>query len=485
VTKTVHRDELEARVRAALAERARRLPRTDRPFRVDAPVLFEEPLVERHRLRWVAAAVVMVMIGALATAVVVRSDGRSSVSTATNSDSSASPTSSVGAPVPGALASGPSEAGLQLWSIAWGSSPPVDSGSRSELFGRPNGTPGKVLVQVSGANPGSTGCCSPVAVRGQSGQIAPAKEFSDSASTIVWQEEATMRATFNGMSEQQALDFLGTLTWRGQDHQAGLAPPSESDLVLLGESDGTPSGPVVAADLVYRDQPAWTGPGSGRQIEVRTTDAVGRVTADYLKVWFDGDRVDDRTVQSFDPSFGTLHTVTTTGQSVWVDGYGTVTDRTRLQGIADHVMPRTGSEMLGLRNDSERLAAQLPVLGSVTLSSGTVEIHGTSDAQSVCLLIESQPARCSAPEPAGLTALGSFLVDGRWYVLAAGGSQIQVTTDPPAPTYNSGQPASRTVLAAEHGTVAGQLVLLCQPPDDLDTVLVGDNQQIGVVRPPF
>jgi hypothetical protein len=484
VTKTVHDDELAARVRAALAARARRLPRTDRPFRVDEPSLFEEPVVVRPRLRWLAAAVVLLMIGALATAVAVRSDRRSSVSTATNSDSPAPPTSAVGSAVPGALASGPSEDGLQLWSVTWGSSSPVDSGSRSELFGRTDGTGGKVLVQVTGANPGSAGCCSAVTVRGQSGEIAPAKEFSDSTATIVWQEDASMQATFKGMSEQQALDFLGTLTWRGQDHQAGLDPPSVSDLVLLGESDGGPSAPAVAADLVYRDQPAWTGPGSGRQIEVRTTDAVGRVTADYLKVWFDGDRVDDHTVQSFDPSFGTLFTVTANGQSVWVDGYRTVTDRTRLQGVADHVIARTGSEMLGLRNDSERLAAQLPPLGSVTLSSGTVEIHGTSDAQSVCLLIESHPSRCSAPAPAGQPALGSFLVDGRWYVVAAGGSEIQVTTDRAAPPDNGG-PASRTVLAAEHGTIDGDLVLICQPPDELSNVLVGDSQQIGVARPAF
>jgi hypothetical protein len=486
MTNRLRDEDLAARVRATLADRARRLPPAPRPFQLDAVSRFEAPPAAPHRSWWRPAAAVALVACALAAVVFVTSRrGDSGAVTSGGPTSSVGSTTAPAGAVPSALVSGPTEDGLPLWSITWGPLPPMDTALRTELFGAPGPSGAKVLVRISSPIPGSTGAGTEVTVRGQSGQVAPAKEFPEVTSSIVWQEDASMQADFAGLSQQDAVAFLGTLVWRGPDHQQGLDAPPGSALGLLGESDGRQPGSPVAADLLYRDQPVWTGPDTGREIEVRTTEAAGGVTFDYLNAWFHGVRGADLTAQSFDPSFGSLLTVTPDGQSVWVDGRAVTTDRAVLQSITDHVTRTSGAELLARRAAAEQRVAQLPLVGSVALPSGSVGIHATADARAVCLLVDGQTERCSEPSPASGITVGSFVVDGRWYVVSAAVGPLYVTTGDAAGPYTPANPAAPQELAVEHGDAGGLGVILCQPPDGITNVLVGDTQQVGVTRPPF
>ena len=162
------------------------------------------PVPRRHGSPWLKAAVILVLIGAVAALVVVRSSHHSRVGvTSTPGDPLPPDTSNV----PGGLAPRSAPAGRS-------SGHRLEPGSErsgldaTEPFGQANGQGGEALVQVTDANPGSTGCCTPVLVRGQQGQVGPAKEFPETTSNLSWQEDATISASFKGMSQADAISFI-------------------------------------------------------------------------------------------------------------------------------------------------------------------------------------------------------------------------------------------------------------------------------------
>lgn len=427
------------------------------------------PARHRGRRMWLVAATIVVVAGLALVVAVARRGGPSHDEVATSPGGEASP-------VPGAPAPSTAPSGLKLWSVTWG-----DQGSsypdRTQLFGAADGSGGQVLVTISRPNPGSTGCCNPVTVRGQRATIAPAKEFAATTTAINWQEGATITAKFNGMAPADAIAFLNQLQWRSADHQAGFADPAGTPLVELGDAAPN-SGAVAASELVYRDIPSAAGPHEGKQLTIRSRAATGHITAEYLKAWFDGTRASDGTTHSYDPTFATYIAVSPNGRYVWADANATPTSEEALRAVADSVVPHTGAQMLELRARAEHNAASLPLIGTARFGPGTVQVRGDATTRTLCFQAPQATLRCATPASQISQVVGSFVIDGHWYVTAASnGAPITITNG----TGPNGQP-----LPTEQSHVGQALVVLVEPPAASTGVGVTINSQgAGYPRPPF
>jgi hypothetical protein len=363
--------------------------------------------------------------------------------------------------------------------------------ARTELFGRPDGQGGKVLLQISPANPGSSGCCTPIDVRGQPAQIGPAKEFPDTTSDITWQEDATVEAKFNGISPTDAVVFLDALQWRSADHSVGLDAAPGSTLSLLDEVAGdAPSTLATTLELRYRDQAASLEPAVGIQRDVRTTPGPGHKTSRYLKTWFDGRVEADGVARSYETTFGSYAEATPDGRYVWIDANNTPSSEAAL---ADDIETRTGADLLALRAQAESSAAALPLVATISLPSGVVDVRGDGQARSVCLHVATV-VRCTEPAPdiagAGgplIGNVGSFLVNGEWYVVYASTNDPQITSGHPPPPYTRDHPDVVTPLPSEKNSSGGWHAVLSQLPVSQQRVQIADGDQLSgdVLVPAF
>lgn len=491
-------DELIEEVRRTLSRRAGDVHLAHHNFDPDrtgaALAAFDDVRVAASRRSgWLrVAAVAAVAVAAVVVLVVARSGHHATNGVSTTSDAPAPPDATN---VPGGLAPSTPPAGVQLWSITWTQVAVDLPPTRTELFGQADGQGGKVLVQVSEPSQGSSACCTPVTVRGQSGQVGPAKEFAATTSEIQWQEDATIVAKFNGMRQADALALLNSLQWRSADHRDGFDASAGSTLVLLDEVTGdAPTTLSTLLDLSYRDTPDTVTFEGTRQRDVRTSEGPGHVTSNYLKTWFDGAVDADGVARSFDPTFGTFSVATSSGRSVWIDANGTPTTEAELEGIYDSLIPQTGAQLLALRTDAERAAASLPLVGRVSLPSAVVEIHGDASARSLCVLAPHAIERCTTPTPdvsdsagnAAITNFGTFLINHEWFVVYASQGDPQIIGADPPPPYSAGHPDAPPTIASESGTTGPWHVVLAKPQPDLQQVIVKDGSQgAGALRPAF
>ena len=491
---TLTDDELIEQVRVALQRRAgdvRDVAARFDPTRPDFQIPMTTTLRKRRpRSTWArVAAAVLVMVGVAAAVAVTRSGDRSKVGLTSSSGALAPPDASN---VPTGLASQSAPDGTRLWSIAWSQQASDPLPTRTELFGRPDGQGAKVLIQVTPGNPGSSGCCTPIDVRNQAAQIGPAKEFPDTTSDVTWQEDASLEAKFNGMSQTDALAFLDALQWRSADHFAGLDAAPGSTLTLLEEVVGDPPSTLAATlELRYRDQAASIEPAAGVQREVRASAGPGHKTSRYLKTWFDG-RVDaDGVARSYETTFGTYAEAAPDGRYVWIDANNTPSSEAALRAIADGIAPRTGVELLALRSEAEASAASLPLVATITLPSGDVEVRGDAAARALCLHMATVE-RCTEPAPditdtSGplIGNVGSFLIHNEWFVVYASMNDPQITSGHPAPPYTRDHPDVVTPLPSEKNSSGDWHAVLGRPPASLQKVQIADGNQLsGDILPP-
>jgi hypothetical protein len=494
-------DQLGSRVRAALQDQAARLQIPETAFDPARPVRSGLPPAPKAahpgRLLATAAAAVILLAGGL-TFAFVRHDSRppqhqvragqprsrTTPATGPSTTSTTAPPAQV--TVPGAVAPSADITGLQLWSATWGPSPPAMN-PKTQLFGRVDGTGGRVLMVIGPSLPGATGGGTGVTVRGQQGQEAPAKVEPQTNTTITWQETASIDATYQGMTQDQALGFLATLQWKSNDHQAGFTPGPSSGLQLLGDADPGPSN-AVTARFRYADTPSALALQTGRQLDVRTTTGSGQISGAYLDAWYHGTRNPDGTVSSYDPSFKTLTEARPDGSTVWADANRTDVAKQDIERMVASLQPRTGDQMLALRNQIDDRLQALPTLGSATLDQWTVSLRGDPEAPTICLLT-STGHRCAAPDGDAALSLdsspkqrwASFVIDGHWYVVVIGDPDLNIT----GPT--TGRPGTTgALLPSKTATIGSEHVVVCEPDNNLQQVNAGSpTQSAGITRPSY
>jgi hypothetical protein len=460
-----------------------------------AAIAETEPFGDRRRwpLRLAAVLVVVAAVGAglwiewgpssAKTPVRIAQPTAAGPPTTTTPGTAGGPPSTVpdgpGAPAPSWVPDG-----LQLWNLMWGTRPYVDPiAGLGQLFGASGRTDRAVLVTIQGPSPGDGGSGTPVTIRGQHGRVMEAKEFSSTTSTIYWQEDASIAASFHGLTLSQAVAFIDTLQWRSPDHQAGFAPPTGRSLSLLGESQAADGPAVPSGDFLYADQPTSQDVRTGLQLEVRTTAAQGGGTSpSYIAAWFNGQRAADGQVESYDPDFHTLSTAWPDGRTAWVDANGTPVSRSEEEQVAASVKLRTAADLRALRSAVyARTAGAVPLLATASLPSAMVEVRGTGATPAVlCLVVPGAERACSAADQQGGVAVSiSVLINGTWYVAAAA---------PVTPIINtkgvSRFPQQDPALATETGTAGLWSVVLAKPPAGAGnySIIVG-NQGSGVGRP--
>ena len=309
--------------------------------------------------------------------------------------------------------------------------------SRDQLLGSAAGRP-ELLIEVT---PGSVGGGSgtPTVVRGIAGRVLAAKEFSASSSTLMWDEGGAVVATYRGISLQQAQALLGSLRWASPaDHLQGFAAPDDGSAVLLGQS-GLSAPSTTQLELDYADQLGSQDPGRGRQLAVVTTTAGGSLSPSYLITWLEGTRAADGTVESYDPAFGTFTRVRPDGATVRIDANATGISQADVRRVADELVPVTEAGFIQHEGRaSATIASQLPVVAAADLGSDRVELRADAHLRAVC--VHSSGETFCSPAASGTDAAvqGSFLVDGRWTVVAVANSPITITPDSPTQQASSG-----------------------------------------------
>jgi hypothetical protein len=472
-------------LREALEAKAEQFGSSTRRFdptrhrELDLPVALDDDRPVRSgrgHLVLVAAA----LVAALAAAAVVASqggEGTKAVGPAAPQGAGADPSVADGTLAPGWVPDG-----FELWSFDWSSSTPKQLGT-TQLFGRDGGTGhGAVHVWIQAASGQPVGE-DVTTVRGVTADRLPAKEFPSTTTTLGWYEgDVAIDASYTGMSEAQAVAFLDGLTWRSGDRLAGFAPPT-GDLRLLGEApDGVTGAWTWASYDYYLDQPGTIAGGEGRYLSVGTASGRGsgdgEMTAEYLGAWFHGTPNADGMVETYDPDYGDLARHWRDGRSVVVSANRTAIDRATLIRVADGLAPVTGTGLVALRQAAEARVATLPLLASVPVDGGVVELRGKEqEVVDVCLTLDAEPQRCTTA--LGIGMAGSFLVGDTWYVAVVGDGprvvpgEVRDDTDVPS-------------LPGATGTAQGVTALVVAVPTDEDRVTVM-NEASGMQfdRPPF
>jgi hypothetical protein len=499
--------ELAARVAAALRAKAGRVTTTAEPFDASSPMLAVDQLGQPRRRHWArpvmaAAGVLLVATAAAAVATRSRDDGgdrtRSGPSEPQTQPTPAGPSESQIRPAPsapaapdGALAPGWLPDGLTLWSVTW-SSGAQDAALQpnQQLFTAADG--GGVLIDIQAANPGSSSGGDPVTVRGVEGSLLPAKEFPDDASTIFWEEDASLSATFTGMTLDSALAVLDNLQWRSADHKQGFAPPTEGPLTLAGETSDAAPVPVVSTAFQYADESLTLTPGDSRQLTVRTSSATGGTSSDLLAARLHGEQRGDGAVESYDPAYGTLSVVWPDGRRYWIDANATPLGRDELRRVADEMTELAASDLEELRDGVETRIEGLPAVAETALPSGRVTVRGSGSSATLCLAVAGEQ-RCANPVDDGVwlsaDVMGTgFVIDGAWFVVAAA---TPTAAPPTIVASGAGDPADLDSIewgpgiVGEAATDSGWAMVLAQPAAGIDIVLLdlgGGDQQV-VERP--
>jgi hypothetical protein len=497
---TDHTDPLAAAVRATLRDRAAEVvvdtapfDPHHRPFASDAlgdPVLATGPGAlggARARPALLVAAVVALLAGsAAAVAVVARDDGRPSRTETVGSSTpptGPSPSTAPGGPermatvVPHSLPAPPeAPLGMSLTSVVLGteSSP----SGRSQLFALARDPFAKVLVSTV---PGASTTDGSLTVRGVPAGVLPTKDLPDRVTTIGWQEGPAFEARVSGMTTADAVALLDSLRWRSSDHQGGFEVPEGSEFVLLGEAEASTAA-RPALTLRYRRGELPQEPGTSgvqRRLTIRTSVAVDgepAMSGAYLATWLAGEQTTDGSTRSYDPTFGTFEVAWPDGRRAWLDAEGSPIDEQALMAIADGLVLIDGPTLLDRRAGVEGQAAAMPLLGAADLAAGRVEARGTSQVETLCLVVEGTAPRCTMPYEER-PDVASFVIGGRWYVAAIGPDGLQVSRS--GPELGLGRPVPQDV-----GRIDGRRAVLAVVPSDLTEVDVGTPEQRTVVRPP-
>ena len=453
------------------------------------------PVPRGRRRRWrrvgVAAAAVVLVLAAGAVVTQAGDDGRgrtrtqSSTATTPMPEASADATPSTDAAPDGASAPGWVPEDLTLWSVRWSTAPGAVGGlDNLQLFTRAAG--GGVLVDIQPANPGSSSGGDPLTVRGLPATVTPAKEFPESSSTVFWQEDASLSATFTGMTVDEAVAVLDSLSWRSDDHQDGFAPPGDGSVELAAETEPDPGGaaPVSTVEFVYADDALTVMPGESRQLTVRATSAVGGVSRQTLLALLNGEGGPeaDGAVRSYDPTYGTLQVVWPDGRQWWIDANASALTEDELAQVAAGMAPTSGEQLETMAAEAAARVEDLPVVAAATVGSGAeITVRGPDGAGLLLCLTPGDAGDEQCADPFDETALAGgpagplvahIVVDGRWFVVAA--TTGEPVTIPQSGTGDTSRPPSelgwRPGIAGETADDGTWRFLLAEVPADVDFV---------------
>ncbi len=139
---------------------------------------------------------------------------------------------------------------------------------------------------------------------------------------------------------------------------------------------------------------------------------------------------------------------------------------------------------------SHRVAA-LPLVSEAALTSGTLEIRGSDDARALCLRSATGEVTCAAPSPrAGPpgvpeTRTAGLVLEGTWYVVAAGPVPAEMSVAPALsePATGHGAGVDGPPIPTETATVGPWAFTLARP-DELADILVLFGGSGSSVSPP-
>jgi hypothetical protein len=379
-------------------------------------------------------------------------------------------------------------AGMQLWTAHSGFSdiiPGGGVGGRYQLLGDPNqGT--AMLIWVQPVETSGTSGGRKVWVRGERGTLWDLGGGEAAMKKVVWTEgDATLEVRYRGMTTNDAIAVLDDLAWRSDEHQEGFVPPADGPMHQAGEAITVARRQVQFAELGYGLAPSGPAPAAGEEptgIVVRTVAPTGHLDGVYLEAWFSGSIGADKVVRNqYSPTDRSWHWPD--GKQVWVSVVGKPIDDMTFHRIVESVGTVKGKALRELASGAEQAAASSPLVASARFPMATVEVRGDDRMRVVCLRLDGDPAppaRCDTQPIA--TAMGpedvetgGFVVDGRWFVVAA-------RLEAAAPTIT---PAHTTSLQITPAVVSsnGWQVALAEVPDDVDEVEVSWDAKVSLTRP--
>lgn len=469
----IDENELTRRVAESFRAHAVEVTLADEPF--DPTRRLPQPLAEvtggRRGRALLLAAAVTVVAGLGATAWLVEGDG--------GRDDPTTVTPSMHTPPTDVLA--PTEvpdgwvATRAQWSEGLLADPFVgdslDHGERAQLFGDPNAPTRGLLVESDGrlkgeAFPDGTD----VTVRGVPAGAQTVEQQTElrfwptGVAFLEWSENGhTFRASYRGMTRDEAIAIVDDLRPRTPDLTAGFdLGPTAGGLALVQEVLD-PTTETDHVGLVYEPQheTALVGP----YLTVGTSAAVGRPTVAYLGTRLAGEVAADGTATAWDPRGwlrlarpdGTLvdvslQTLVINGQAdpeernaYDIPGVGSAAEVARQ--VAESVQRISPDDFGDLDHSTQLMAADKPLLASVELPSGTLEVRGRVPAEGFCLIV-GQTSRCTQHGESFTidgVMFGELVIDGQRYAIGA-------SQDRP-PTIRLGD--AGTVVAGETGNDAG------------------------------
>jgi len=378
-------------------------------------------------------------------------------------------------------------AGAELWTAHAGFSdiiPGGGVGGRYQLLGDPNQGTAMLIwvqpVQTSGESGGEK-----VWLRGQRGVLWDFGGGRAAMKKIVWTEgDATIDVRYRGMTTREAVDVLDELTWRSAAHQEGFTPPTEGPMRQAGEAITVARRQVQFAELAYGLAPsAQAAPGEERTgIVVRTVAPTGHLDGTYLEAWFSGTIGGDKVVRN-QYSAQNRAWQWPDGKQVWISVVGKPIDDMTFHKIVESVGTVKGKAIRQLMTGAEAAAARSPLVATAGFPMATVEVRGDLRMRMVCLRLDAaadgevhcdtQPiATAMGPED---VETGGFLIDGRWFVVAA-------RYNAAAPSI---QPAHTTSLQITPAVVSsgGWQVALAEVPADVQEVEVNWGPEVTLLRP--
>jgi hypothetical protein len=453
-------------------EELRRAAHSHHERYADAPIP-ELPAARSHRRSAavavsIAAALVLI-VGVVVAIVSTRSSSPREVRVVTTPTTVAAPPSLRDPSLDDAPLYAPSfvPAGEDLWNATASTSEanPVFSG---QLFGAVDAqgvvSPG-VMFEYQPNPPGGTIGSTNTTVRGAPARLGEPKDAASASGQLDWVEgNAAITAIFRGISANEAISVIGSFHARSANLLDGFDPASApAGYGLLGETQPTHGVNNVTATFEYTD------------LEVRTQTHAGY--PGYLRTWIGGAKSDAGVIVEPD-AYADYHLVTLT----WPDGHsvtvqGTNTDPPTLERIARGIEQASPAQVATLLDQLNARLAGLPLLGSVTLPAGRVELRGDAPHVAVCLngLVCHTNVALLAPTNG---VAGSVLDNDEWLVLAAAPN-----AEPTVSSGRGGFGSGSLPLPAQAATIDGWHIAVVPVPSGTDTVSIsiptGPNQSAG------
>ena len=252
-------------------------------------------------------------------------------------------------------------------------------------------------------------------VRGTDAAVDAAKEGV--GTQITWIEGNTqIGATFRGVTTDQAVVMLDALHTRSGDPTQGFDPATAPAGYGLLAEDLTHDSSRVGVDATLAYVGSTPGPGADIEIDARTNSGA----MSFWNTWIGGNRAPDGAAVEPD-SYGAYRSMTIAWRDGrWISVRSTSANPATLERIARsaHLLPAGGTDAVVAGVD--RRLANLPTLGTASLDSATVELHGRAQRVAVCVRFAAIPVCRANLDPNDPTAVsGEMLADGRWLVFGA------------------------------------------------------------------